>query len=102
MLLEDQEREYQLRRNIIPYCFMEGSCYVLPKPQAGEPPIVGLWGLVIEYIRSYPPYLLFFVYRIILNIDVTTCEIKMILSSELEERKFKLVLLNSPQVIKGK
>jgi hypothetical protein len=29
----------------------------MPNPQAGRPPIVGCPQLLIQYIRSYPPYL---------------------------------------------
>jgi hypothetical protein len=29
----------------------------MPNPQAGEPPLVGCPRLLIQYIRSYPPYL---------------------------------------------
>jgi hypothetical protein len=29
----------------------------MPKPQAGGPPTVGCQRLLIQYIRSYPPYL---------------------------------------------
>jgi hypothetical protein len=29
----------------------------MPNPQAGGPPLVGCPRLLIQYIRSYPPYL---------------------------------------------
>jgi hypothetical protein len=36
---------------------MVRSCYPPPNPQAGGPLIVGCSQLLIQYIRSYPPYL---------------------------------------------
>jgi hypothetical protein len=33
------------------------SCYPAPNPQGGGPPLVGCPRLLIQYIRSYPPYL---------------------------------------------
>jgi hypothetical protein len=33
------------------------SCSPTPNPQAGKPPLVGCPPLLIQYIRSYPPYL---------------------------------------------
>jgi len=31
--------------------------FTLPNPQFGEPPLVACPRLLIQYIRSYPPYL---------------------------------------------
>ena len=38
------------------YVFTVRNCQHLAQPQAGGPPIVGYPRLLIQYIRSYPPY----------------------------------------------
>jgi hypothetical protein len=37
--------------------FYGGVVSTSPNPQAGGPPLVGCPKLIIQYVRSYPPYL---------------------------------------------
>ena len=44
------------------YVFTVYSCYHLTQPQAAESPLVGRPRLLIQYIRSYPPYWMSFLH----------------------------------------
>ena len=51
------ERKHLAYEYFLTFCFSRGGVVsASPNPQAGGPPLVGCPRLLIQYIRSYPPY----------------------------------------------
>ena len=51
------QRKHLAHEHFITFCFSRGGVVsASPNTQAGRPPLVGCPRLLIQYIRSYPPY----------------------------------------------
>ena len=51
------QRKHLACKYFLTFCFSRGGVVsASPNPQIGGPPLVGCPRLIIQYIRSYPPY----------------------------------------------